>query len=186
MGLREGNEFTDDIRVIFCSLIGYAVFFSVAVSLQLGFSNPYPRLSLAVIQIVCAVLINMLFGRFGFGLSTVMSVLQMSIMIFDFTRTQDRTTLSIIFIAVASIIITLGLQFFMGKVYSRMFRVKKLYNQARNQLFTATENNNREEKKEVLNIDRNIVKHDKNGISNLDPLTALPNRYKVLEEVDRR
>lgn len=184
MGLREGNEFTDDIRVIFCSLIGYAVFFSVAVSLQLGFSNPYPRLSLAVVQIACAVLINMLFGRFGFGLSTIMSVLQLGIMTFDFTRTQDRTTLAIVFIAAASIIVTLGLQFFMGKVYSRMFRVKKLYNQARSQLITATEKNSQEVKKETSNIDRNIVKHDKNGISNLDPLTVLPNRYKVLEEVE--
>ncbi len=183
MGLKEGNEFTNDIRVVFCSLVGFAVAFCVAVTVQLVLVNPYIKIGLAVVQILGCVVVNMLFGRLGFGISTSINILQIFIFVMDFIRFGDKSSLAIVFFDVAAILICISLQIFMGTVYSRMFRVKKLYNQARNQLFSATEEN-RSSSSGRSDVDRTVIKQDRKNPQNLDPLTALPNRYKVIGEVE--
>lgn len=181
MGLKEGNEFTDDIRVIFCSLVSFAVIFCAIDYVQLISSNPYITLGLAVVQLLGCIIVNMLFGRLGFGVAVGLSAIQIIIFSYDYIRTGGTSRIGVIAFAVAAILINITLLIFMGTVYSRMFRVKKLYNQARNQLFTKEEEAPQPQKTEV---DRTIIKPDRKAMGTIDPLTTLPNRFKLLEEVE--
>ena len=181
MGLKEGNEFTDDIRVIFCSLVGFAVLFCTIDYIQLITSNPYIAIGLSVVQLLACIIVNMLFGRLGFGVAVAMSVIQIGIFTFDYVKIGGTSRIAVIFFAIAAILINITLLIFMGTVYSRMFRVKKLYNQARNQLFTKEDESPQPLKNEV---DRTIIKADRKAMGTIDPLTTLPNRFKLLEEVE--
>ena len=183
MGLKEGNEFTSDIRVIFCSLVGFSVLFMVTGLIQLLFSNPFICIGLAVLQILMCIIVNLLFGRLGFTLATIINVLQIFIFGYDYVTTDKSTSISIVLFAVAAILINTTILIFLGTVYSRMFRVKKLYNQARSQLMF-TKNEMPVEPPKTETVDRTIIKTDRKAMGSVDPLTTLPNRFKILEEVE--
>ncbi len=189
MGLKEGNEFTDNIRVICVALIFFAATYLSSLLVQIFFGYPALVLVLSVIQLLSCAVVTILFGRLGLGLSITLSSIASMMLFYDYLNNDRTITLYALSFAIASILLNILLQIFMGTVYSRMFRVKNLYNQARTRISKLSEENSGERRNDVP-AKSIIVRHedhipaDSDNIAVSDPLTTLPNRYKIISMLE--
>lgn len=195
MGLREGNEFTNNIYVITFSLIGFIALEFTTMSFQILSGNVFVNVFVGMIQLVAAVVINLLFGKLGFTVSIITSLLQIGLFAYDYVHYFRNSSAVLIAFSLSSILINLVIQFFLDSVYSRMFRVKNLYNQTREKLFKVTEEAKTKKQTSTAPATETkiIVKHDENiekrneqqsVTMNLDPLTTLPNRIRIIKYLE--
>lgn len=198
MGLREGNEFTSNMYVIIFSLLGFVAFEFMTMSFQILSGNVLINVIVGMLQLLAAVIVNLLFGKMGFGLSIITNLLQIGLFSYDYFKYGRTTSAVLIAFAFSAILINITIQFFLDTIYARMFRVKNLYNQTRERLFMVTEENKRRHKaasNEPPKAEENkiIAKHSeeierRNEIAsvtlNLDPLTTLPNRTKIVNYLE--
>ncbi len=195
MGLKEGNEFTNNIYVITFSLIGFIALEFTTMSFQILSGNVFVNVFVGMIQLVAAVVINLLFGKLGFTVSIITSLLQIGLFAYDYVHYFRNSSAVLIAFSLSSILINLVIQFFLDSVYSRMFRVKNLYNQTREKLYKVTEEAKTKKQTSTAPATETkiIVKHDENiekrneqqsVTMNLDPLTTLPNRTRIIKYLE--
>lgn len=196
MGLKEGNEFTNNIYVISFSIIGFIAFELATMSFQILSGNTLVNVFIGMLQLVGAVVVNLLFGKIGFTISVITSLLQIGLFSYDYYYYNFRQSSAfMIAFALSAILINIVIQFFLDTVYTRMFRVKSLYNQTRERLFKITEENHNKRKTDLekQNETKIIVKHDENvAVRNeiasvtmhLDELTTLPDRTRIIRHLD--
>lgn len=190
MGLREGNEFTNNASVIAFSLVGFVIVELMTISVQVIGGDATVKFFIAMLQLIAIVFINFLFGKVGFAVTTVMSILKIGLFSYECIVYDRPSAPALLIFAIAAILISLVIQFFLDTIYSRMFRVKNLYNSTRERLLNMSEENRRKLAHESVTKDNKIIaKHDEevalrqeisNYTTNLDPVTTLPNRTKLI------
>lgn len=191
MGLREGNEFTNNIYVIMFSLVGFVALEFATMSFQILNGDIFINVFVGMLQLLAAVIVNLLFGRIGFITAIITSILQIGLFSYDYIHYFRNSSAVLVAFALSAILLNFVIQFFLDSVYSRMFRVKNLYNQTRERLFKVTEENSKKANEKP--VEKIIVKHDesvakrneiKSVTLNLDPLTTLPNRTKIIKHLE--
>lgn len=198
MGLREGNEFTNNMYVIIFSLLGFVAFEFLTMSFQVLSGNILINVLVGMIQLLAVVIVNLLFGKMGFGISIITNILQIGLFAYDYYHYARTTSAVLIAFAFCAILINITIQFFLDTIYARMFRVKNLYNQTRERLFMVTEENKRrhkvasdeppkpEETKIIAKHSEDIERRNEmtSVTLNLDPLTTLPNRTRIVNYLE--
>ena len=182
------------ITFLLCCL-GYTAFFFTGLFLQRFVFFDYAQIIVSVFLVIVSFFINLLFGIPGYWITTALTIVQLFIYSTAFTQRYNTNTLSLLGLALLSILLDTIFEFFMLRVGDRIDTLHRRLSDEKakrisyetNSMISATMSSRpgtivRHE--DIQDKSSYVEAVESSRAMTLDPLTTLPNRHMINEHTD--